>query len=489
MQSGAPIELKRADYQLRFSPQNSPIKDIIVAINETPAGGLIAMNGSYINHVGLVEALKLAQERGVRVELCVDATHAENEALRIQLSQADLNAINCLHTKRCIIFDTDPKDDVEIVGKVRSVILFTGSENLSNNVSTHHEYTLVSQNHELIKRHYKDHLFNKKLCKPYQLNRGDRNFDLPKVLLENKKEVPLSPRFMRIYNSQKYDSGKLKAKRIEKPVPTDATEKIYLSSMGFDDERIKDALLKKAHTGTEIILIVDKAAVKCDRGLRFLNELHAAKVKIYVWERSAIQHTKLLLRERCNKLDGHYLEALAVLSTGNLVKNSSTQINYDQIVPESRALSQDIRAYFDELQKVCTPFEKIDQKAIAQKKAQKGQDVCTLYCGTCHGVIGASSEKSLVKKWLKHCIETHERIVVDTLAIENIDSKKFYCACCPTCLVPFYTQKSEASTTLAIAKHLIKEHAVEKTNAQNLRKNISVMKSALYIAQKEKENK
>lgn len=488
MDALVPTSLKRGEYKLRFSPEDSPVCDIIAAINETPAGGLIAMNGSFINHAQLVTALENAQKRGVRLELCVDARKSENKILLDTLNHDCLYATNCLHTKRCIMYDVDPKGDLEVARNARSAKVFTGSENLSGNAGTHHEYTFISQKPELVKKHYKDHLCNRVLCAPYKHQETDQK-EFHRAKTENKKNIEHSPQAVRVYNSQKYDSGKLKEGRILKAVPEDAKESIYLSSMGFDDERVANALLQKAQAGTEIHLIVDKSAVKSEKGLRLLNMLHQAQVKIYVWMGSAIQHTKLLLRERRNKLDDHYLESLSVLSTGNLVKNSSTEINYDQIVPESHAVSQDIRSCFANLVKVCKPFSQIDQQEILKKKAQKGKDVVALMCGTCHEAIGAPAEKTLIKKYLKHCIKVHDKGVENTLALENVKAKTLYCACCPECLDPVYNQESATKVTYAIAQHLVKEHAISASQAKKIRKKIPVTTTEFSIAQNEDGSK
>jgi hypothetical protein len=476
--------LKPGEYKLRFSPKDSPMQEIVAAINETPQGGLIAMNGSFINHPGLVEALAHAQARGVRLELCVDARKSENKILLENLNHDCLHATCGLHTKRCIIYDVDPKGDLEVARNARGAQLFTGSENLSGNVGTHHEYTFTTRLPELVKKHYKDHLRNKEVCGAYTQEESDKKeFHRVKINSDKKKNVELSPRVVRVYNSQKYDSGKLKAARIAKPVPADATECIYISSMSFDDERVANALHNKAVAGTEVQLIVDKSAVKNEKGLRLLNQLHQVGAKIYVWEGSSIQHTKLLLRERRNKLDGHCLDSLSVLSTGNLVKNSSTEINYDQIVPESHAVSQDIRGCFAKLVKVCTPFEKIDQQAIALKKANKGKDVVTLACGTCKEQIGAPAEKTLIRKYIKHCKKEHEGRLANTLAVENVKPRALYCALCSECAEPFYNNTSVAAATLSIAKHRVKDHAVGKDLAQQQRKNTLVAHAEFSIAQ------
>jgi len=472
--------LKAGEYKLRFSPKDSPMQEIVAAINETPQGGLIAMNGSFIVHSGLIDALAQAQARGVRLELCVDSRY--NEILLEKLDPSCLHATSGMHTKRCIIYDVDPKGDLDAALQARGAQVFTGSENLSGNVGTHHEYTFVTRLPELVKRHYKDHLRNKLVCVPYAKKSDEKQFDRDKIDSDKKKNVPLSPRAVRVYNSQKYDSGKLKAARIAKPVPADATECIYISSMGFDDERVASALYNKAVAGTEVQLIVDKSAVKSEKGLRFLNQLHQVGAKIYVWTGSSIQHTKLLLRERRNKLDDHYLDSLSVLSTGNLVKLSLSEINYDQIIPESHAVSQDIRKCFANLVKVCTPFEKIDQQAIALKKANKGKDVVTLACGTCREQIGAPAEKTLIKKLLKHCKKEHEGRVANTLAIENVEPKTLYCASCPECEAPYYN-KIKTTPTLNIMKHLVKEHAIAKDVALQKRKAIDVAKAEFYIAE------
>lgn len=476
--------LKKGEYQLRFSPKDSPMPEIVAAINETPQGGLIAMNGSFINNAEIVKALAHAQERGVRLELCVDARKSENKILLEKLDRNCLHATCGLHTKRCILYDVDPKDDMEVARKARSAKLFTGSENLSGNAGTHHEYTFMTQLPELVKRHYKDHLCNRELCAAYKDEEtAKKEFHRMKIDQDVKKNVELSPRAIRVYNSQEYDSGKLKEARIAKPVPVDATEHLYISSMGFDDERIANALLNKVQAGTEVQLIVDKAAAKSEKGLRLLNQLHLAGAQIYVWEGSSIQHTKLLLRERRNALDNHYLESLAVLSTGNLVKNSSTEINYDQIIPESHAVSQDIRKCFAKLAKVCTPFAKIDQQAIAEKKANKGKDIVTLVCGACQEELGAPAEKTLIKQFLKHCANAHGTVAENCAAQANVESKILYCASCPECEAPFYNSKNGNATTLNIANHLVKEHAIAKTLAQAKRKEIKVAQAKFYIAE------
>lgn len=474
--------LKAVEYKLRFSPKDSPVQEIVAAINETPQGGLVAMNGSFINHRGLVKALSHAQARGVRLELCVDSRKSENKILLENLNHGCLHATCGLHTKRCIIYDVDPKDDLNVALQARGVQLFTGSENLSGNVGTHHEYTFVTRLPELVKRHYKDHLRNKMVCGAYTHEESDeKEFHRIKVGSDKKKNVELSPRAVRVYNSQKYDSGNLKVARIAKPVPADAKECIYISSMGFDDERVANALYNKAVAGTEVQLIVDKSAVKSEKGLRLLNQLHQVGAKIYVWTGSSIQHTKLLLRERRNKLDGHCLDSLSVLSTGNLVKNSSTEINYDQIIPESHAVSQDIRGCFANLVKICTPFEKIDQQAIASKKANKGKDVFALACGTCQELIGAPAEKTLIKKFITHCKNKHEGRVANTLAIQAVKPKTLYCTLCPECSDPFYTHTSQAAATLSIVKHRVKDHSVAKDVAQQERKETVVAKAEFYI--------
>ena len=215
-----------------------------------------------------------------------------------------------------------------------------------------------------------------------------------------------------------------------------------------------------------------------------LNQLHQAGAKIYVWTGSSIQHTKLLLRERRNKLDeALYLDSLSVLSTGNLVKLSLSEINYDQIIPESHAVSQDIRKCFANLVKVCTAFEKVDQQAIALKKANKGKDVVTLACGTCREQIGAPAERTLIKKLITHCKNEHEGRVANTLAIENVKPEIFYCALCPECTVSFYSKKSDTATTFSIEQHMVKEHALKKTIAQQKRKNIPVAAAEFYIVE------
>jgi len=485
MQAPAPSPLKATDYKLHFSPKDSPVNQIIAAINETPQGGLIAMNGSFINKADVVTALGHAQNRGVRLELCVDAGKSENKILLEQLAHDGLLATDCLHTKRSIFFDVDPRDDLQKAMQVRSIKVFTGSENLSGNVSTHHEYTFVSALPELVKRHYKDHLFNKTLCQLYTFQ---KNVTRTKADLSTKKDALLSPRAVRVYNSQKYDSGKLKANRIAKPVSVDAKESIWMTSMGFGDERVANALLAKARQGSEIILVVDKAAVKSNIGLRLLNALHQAGVKISVWMGSSLQHTKLLLRERRNKLDNHYLDSVCVLSTGNLVKNSSTEINYDQIIPDSHIVSQDIRAYFDTLIPQCTPFEKVDQPAIAQKKANKGKNLFSVVCGTCREVIDARAEVTLIKQLMTHCINQHQGFMHSSVALANVDKKTFYCGSCYDCLAPFYSKKSSASVTIAIAKHL-EDHEMAKSAAEELRELMRVAKADLYIAKKETKKK
>lgn len=483
--------LKREDFTLQFSPENSSVKGLVCAINETPQGGLIAMNGSFINHPEIVNALKSAQERGARLELCVDARKSENKILLEKLEAQGLHASCGLHTKRCIFYDIDPKDSLEKALKARSAKVFTGSENLSNNAGTHHEYTFITKNPELVKCHYEDHLFNKSVCGEYKEQESDaKEFHRKHIDENSKKNLLLSPRFTRIYNSQKYNSSALKEARIAKPVPADVKESLYLSSMGFDDERIANALLKKRQQGSEITLVVDKSAVYSAKGLRLLNELHKVGVKIYVWEKSSsIQHTKLLLRQRRNKIDDHYCDSLAVLSTGNLVKLSSTEINYDQVVPESHVLSQEIRVYFDTLVPLCTPFEKIDQQAIASKKASKGKELFFANCGTCQMAIGAPVEKTLVRKMITHCIQEHDGAFENTAALANTDLKELYCAACPQCEHPFYNQKSVAAITLAIANHLVKEHAMPKADAMQTRKDIDVTKTAFYIAKKEENKK
>jgi hypothetical protein len=482
--------LKAGEYALRFSPKDSPMQEIVAAINATPQGGLIAMNGSFINHPQVVGALAHAQARGVRLEICVDARKSENKILLEKLNHDCLHATCGLHTKRCIIYDVDPKGDLDVVLQARGAQVFTGSENLSGNVGTHHEYTFITRLPELVKKHYKDHLRNKMVCGTYAQEESEKEeFHRAKVGSDEKKNVPLSPRAVRVYNSQKYDSGNLKAARIAKPVPDDAKECIYISSMGFDDERVATALYNKAVAGTEVQLIVDKSAVKSEKGLRLLNQLHQAGAKIYVWQGSSIQHTKLLLRERRNKLDNHYLDSLSVLSTGNLVKNSSTEINYDQIVPESHAVSQDIRGCFANLVKVCMPFAQIDQQAIALKKANKGKDLFALACGTCKEKISAPAEKTVIKRLLKHCTQVHEGRVANTLAMENVKPKMLYCASCPECQEPFYNNTSVAAATLSIAKHMAKDHMVAKDIAKEARKNILVAKAAFSIAENKNEKK
>ncbi len=486
----APVSLKPTDYSLRFSPKDSSVADLIAAINQTPQGGLIAMNGSFINNSQVVQALKHAQARGVRLELCVDARKLENQILLQELVHNGLYATNCLHTKRCIIYDVDPRDDLQAARNARSALLFTGSENLSNNAGTHHEYTFISKQPKLIKRHYQDHLRNKALCAEYKPVEGEqKEFHRTNIDSSAKKQVPLSPRFTRIYNSQRYHSGKLKEARIAKPVPADAKEQIYISSMGLDDDGIAHALRDKARAGTEVILVVDKSAVNSAKGLPLLNELHAAGVKVYVWMGSSIQHTKLLLRERRNKLDGHYLDSLAVLSTGNLVKNSATEINYDQIIPASHAVSQDIRNCFATLIKVCTPFADIDQKAVALKKANKGKDVYSTICGICNEVVGAPAQKTVIKKLVQHCVQLHENQVQNSASIPNVVPKKVYCAICPECSQPFYNEASEAKVTYSIAQHLAKEHSVTKENAEELRGRIPVLMREFYIAEKKDAKK
>lgn len=465
-----------------FAPTQKATPYIIQAIDATTQNGAIIMEGSFVNNTGVIEALKKAKSRGVALQLLV-AKKKENKVLEDDFKEC-LYLHHGMHTKRCIVCkDSNPVDNDGLIAG--DVVVVTGSENQSNNAGTHHEYTIIERDKKLVTKHYNDFLFNLSLAQSFK-----KEYVKPEKISEsNKENVPLSPRSPRIYNSQRFRSSALKAARIAKLVPKGMVEKIYVSSMGFDQPKVAQALIEKVGTGSKVLLILHRDAIK-QRNRAMIKQMHDAGVDVRIWQGSKIQHTKLLVRERIMHDGAETDDVLCVTSTGNLVKQSDTEINYDLVIPKNKKCALTLRDYLVKLASKCTPYNEVDFVAFDKKYTKSKKEKCAgpkdafhfyLPCPECDQSFERLLKGLLISSYLRHRKEKHKSSQIEEEAVKDfieshiVLAKKFkkYKLICPqdNCGDMFYSSSSPSKVKASLVRHLkTQKHELSEKVAKEITK-------------------
>jgi hypothetical protein len=314
--------------RLTVSPEESSAPDLIRSINELPSGGLVLLDGSSISHNGVIEALQMAAQRGVRIEACVDTKRPENKALasipEIKIHKRDI------HTKRTLLFPIDPESG-EIDGTV-----FFGSENMSNNAGRHIEVHLQSTAPICVHKHFKDH----------ELNIKDKD----------QNEPDYSDEDLRILNSRQHNLNNIIAAHIESP----STVCIKLATMVLTDEAIWNALAAQARAGKAVQIIVDENTWKYPNGKHFIPELlkHGADVRSY-GRAGRFQHAKIVSLEQLGEYESWQLghkKTLDMISSANCTRMGNQQINSTMVVCNNPWFHGEIETTLGKIANLCTPL-------------------------------------------------------------------------------------------------------------------------------------
>jgi len=326
--------LNEENTRLIFSPEESSAPDLITSINELPSGGLVLLDGSSISHHGIIAALQMAAQRGVRIEACVDVSRAENEALANLRQDNDLkkNIIiypRSIHTKRALLFPNDPRES----GETDNGTVFFGSENMSNNAGRHIEVHLRSTAPSCVQKHFDDHLLNIK----------DEYLDDPASSQED----------LRILNSRQHNLTSVIAAEIASP----STICIKLATMVLTDEGIWNALAAQACAGKKVQIIVDKDTRGYPSGKHFIPELLKHGAKVFSYGRTdRFQHAKIVSLEQLGENESPELghkKTLDMISSANCTRMGNQQINSTMVVCNNPWFHDEIQTTLEKITNRC----------------------------------------------------------------------------------------------------------------------------------------
>jgi hypothetical protein len=320
-------QLTADNTRLIVSPESSAAPNLIALINQLQNGAWVLLDGSSISHHGVIAALQSAAHRGVHIEACVDTNRAENKALatipEIIIHPRDI------HTKRTLLFSTDPRES----GETNNGVVFFGSENMSNNAGRHVEVHMQSTEKNCVAQHYQDH----------QLN----------VLDGQQEKEENSDADLQILNSRQHDLNAATAAAIACP----RTLTVKLATMILTDEGIWSALAAQACAGKIVQVLIDKDTRDYPSGKHFIPELvkHGADVRSFS-RTGRFQHAKIVSLEQDNEEDEIVEEnkkTLDMISSANCTRVGNQQINSTMVVRNNRWFHTEIQTTLEKIANLC----------------------------------------------------------------------------------------------------------------------------------------
>lgn len=378
--SEAPIiKANSSSTELLFSQYVSITDKLIDQINKVPADdGYICIENPYLTETHVIDALIKAAQNKVKIIATVGRGTNQKICTKLKDAGIEVNERSFIHLKRLLFADKlalnkNNDDDTKIQQTLVNPGVYVGSHNCSNIAENHQEVVAKDLAADIAQQHYDD---QQKLIKLTKMSAK-----------EDKSPIKKSPAKPTVMNSNEKMLSEGKKRRIEKLLENLNDEDcIDITSMTFDTKNITDALIdietkaKEQKKNPQLRLLLDSSALK-HRDL--LNPLHTAGIKIFIYNHDqsekiwnkfpTLQHTKLFARYKKDS-DSH----LVIVSTGNCAQRSDQEYNIDMYYPNNKKLYDTVRAYCDDLQKLCMPYGDIlkeeKEKEEKQKKRKNNDD-------------------------------------------------------------------------------------------------------------------
>lgn len=343
-----------------FSSHDNIQQSIIEAINKLPTNGYLGLEARWLTDQAIIDALKIAHQRGVFVELFLDTREKKNKLLAKEFKELGIQVKQAsnIHAKTFFMSSKKPKSQLD---DLPDCTTFTGSANPSNLACHNKEIMIQDPSQEIFKQLWEYH--HQPTTYSDTKETGSPVEKKP-LKLASKDIVDDTPIKSTIYSSQSHVLGTSKARRIRKAARQSRNNivEIHVASMSFNDQDIIKELMTAATNNATIRIIVDGSALYTLKTYQALYALYQAGAHVLIFNPKGTKkafkrypikaHMKVLLR----RINNDYL---TIISTGNLTKESNKESNFDAYYPDNKKLFDSIKLELDVLEKECVDFGQI----------------------------------------------------------------------------------------------------------------------------------
>ncbi len=347
---------------------------MIKAIDDVKPGGTININNFFTNNPELTKPLIKACLHGVNVSINTRNIKKNTNVLKtLVYNGVKVYLTKNMHEKNMVIQNADG-----------SGMVFAGSLNLSNLAGQHKDLIVQSTSPTKIEQYINNHKFDsKKLGKRFSLTGSPQKTPEKPQKITNLKKL-CTPQKSTLYNSQLFDTNVFQLSRIQKPIE-EGTKHIYnIRTMTVDGLFIDELINKAQQKNATISIAVDGSMLNTDSGIKNLEKLSKAGVKVSIFNPHhdtirktyipRLGHGKYLLRKIVATEDEKSLDknqTLTLIPSSNFTQRGGQEINTVDTYVDNPEMSALIENDYEKFIKECVSYNDLDLDKITEKREQK----------------------------------------------------------------------------------------------------------------------